>query len=225
MMHRRVLLAGLAALPAASWARPPAKPRFTAGPVVATAGLPGMVAYARMDLPGEALGRLLAPVDLQAVKACGVTYVRSMLERVIEERARGNPDAAAAIRLEVGRLVGDDLRRLKPGSPEYETVRRWLEEGAPEPSASVLPSQSLLVRFPAAGSVEVEAVERARLEAFARELGPDATVVVTGHAEPSGDAVLERQLALERARAVAEVLVAAGVGYVWNAICLKWGRA
>ncbi|WP_207100634.1 D-alanyl-D-alanine carboxypeptidase/D-alanyl-D-alanine-endopeptidase [Paracoccus shandongensis] len=55
MMHRRVLLAGLAALPAASWARPPAKPRFTAGPVVATAGLAGMVAYARMDLPGDNL--------------------------------------------------------------------------------------------------------------------------------------------------------------------------
>ncbi|MCZ0961751.1 D-alanyl-D-alanine carboxypeptidase/D-alanyl-D-alanine endopeptidase [Paracoccus benzoatiresistens] len=55
-MRRRSLLAGLAALPVApAWARPLAKPSFTAGPVVATAGLPGIVAYARMDLPGEAL--------------------------------------------------------------------------------------------------------------------------------------------------------------------------
>lgn len=61
---------------------------------------------------------LLAPIDLQAVKAAGVTFAVSMLERVIEERARGNPAAAAEIRKEVTRLVGDDLSKLKPGSPE-----------------------------------------------------------------------------------------------------------
>src|SRR6185369_13094915 len=61
---------------------------------------------------------LLAPVDLQVIKAAGVTFVVSMLERVIEERARGNPSAAAAIRAEIERLVGADLSKLKPGSPE-----------------------------------------------------------------------------------------------------------
>jgi fumarylacetoacetate (FAA) hydrolase family protein len=61
---------------------------------------------------------LLAPPDLQAVKAAGVTFITSLLERVIEERARGNPEAAAAIRVEVERLVGKDLRALKPGSPQ-----------------------------------------------------------------------------------------------------------
>jgi fumarylacetoacetate (FAA) hydrolase family protein len=60
--------------------------------------------------------RLLAPLDLQAVKAAGVTFAASMLERVIEERARGDASAAEAIRAEVLRLVGDDLARLKPGS-------------------------------------------------------------------------------------------------------------
>jgi fumarylacetoacetate (FAA) hydrolase family protein len=59
---------------------------------------------------------LLAPPDLQALKAAGVTFAVSMLERVIEERARGNPDAAATIRAEVGRLIGDDLSQLRPGS-------------------------------------------------------------------------------------------------------------
>src|SRR6266567_4012116 len=48
---------------------------------------------------------LLAPIDLQAVKAAGVTFAVSMLERVIEERARGNPAAAAAIRSEICRIV------------------------------------------------------------------------------------------------------------------------
>jgi len=74
---------------------------------------------------------LLAPIDLQAVKAAGVTFAVSMLERVIEERARGNPDAAAAIRGEVNRLVGDDLARLKPGSPEAMALKAVLvEQGA-----------------------------------------------------------------------------------------------
>lgn len=61
---------------------------------------------------------LLAPVDLQVIKAAGVTFVVSMLERVIEERARGNPSAAAAIRAEIERLVGADPSKLKPGSRE-----------------------------------------------------------------------------------------------------------
>ncbi|WP_336813965.1 fumarylacetoacetate hydrolase family protein [Bosea sp. MMO-172] len=61
---------------------------------------------------------LLSPLDLQAVKAAGVTFAVSMLERVIEEKARGNPAAAATIREEIGKLIGDDLSKLKPGSPE-----------------------------------------------------------------------------------------------------------
>lgn len=74
---------------------------------------------------------LLAPVDLQAVKAAGVTFAISMLERVIEERARGDANAAAAIRAEVTRLVGDDLAKLKPGSPEAAYLKQVLiEQGA-----------------------------------------------------------------------------------------------
>ncbi len=74
---------------------------------------------------------LLAPADLQAVKAAGVTFAVSMLERVIEERARGDHADAAAIRSEVQRLVGDDLARLKPGSPEAMRLKAVLiEQGA-----------------------------------------------------------------------------------------------
>jgi fumarylacetoacetate (FAA) hydrolase family protein len=60
---------------------------------------------------------LLAPIDLQAIKAAGVTFATSMLERVIEERARGDRNAAARIREEMISLIGDDLSKLKPGSP------------------------------------------------------------------------------------------------------------
>ncbi|WP_431285286.1 fumarylacetoacetate hydrolase family protein [Humitalea sp. 24SJ18S-53] len=73
-----------------------------------------------------ALGPLLAPCDLQAVKACGVTYVRSMLERVIEERCRGDAARAEAVRAELRGVIGDNLAALVPGSPEAMAVKARL---------------------------------------------------------------------------------------------------
>ncbi|WP_077962278.1 fumarylacetoacetate hydrolase family protein [Ensifer adhaerens] len=73
---------------------------------------------------------LIAPCDLQAVKACGVTFARSMIERVIEERAAGDASRAEAIRARVTDVFGDSLRNLKPGSPEAARVKAALvEEG------------------------------------------------------------------------------------------------
>ena len=69
---------------------------------------------------------LLPPVDLQALKAAGVTFATSMLERVIEEKARGNPAAAAEIRASIGELIGDDLSKLKPGSPQAMALKQVL---------------------------------------------------------------------------------------------------
>ncbi len=77
------------------------------------------------EAPGRALGpvdalaealRLLAPCDLQALKACGVTFARSMIERVIEERAAGDPTRAEAIRERIAGLIGASLRDIRPGS-------------------------------------------------------------------------------------------------------------
>ncbi|WP_128642332.1 fumarylacetoacetate hydrolase family protein [Rhodococcus opacus] len=74
--------------------------------------------------------RLLAPVDLQVVKACGVTFVESMIERVIEERAAGNPDRAAEVRALIGQAIGGSISTLRPGSPEAGATKRiLLEEG------------------------------------------------------------------------------------------------
>ncbi len=74
--------------------------------------------------------RILVPCDLQAIKACGVTFARSMLERVIEERAAGNPERASEIRERVTMLVGDSLSNLKAGSPAAAKVKQALiEEG------------------------------------------------------------------------------------------------
>ena len=73
---------------------------------------------------------LLAPCDLQAVKACGVTFARSMIERVIEERAAGDAARAEGIRRRVTAIIGEALRNLKAGSPEAARVKAALiEEG------------------------------------------------------------------------------------------------
>jgi fumarylacetoacetate (FAA) hydrolase family protein len=74
---------------------------------------------------------ILAPIDLQAVKAAGVTFPRSMLERVIEEQAKGAPEKAAAIRSTVEKQLGGNLRNLKPGSAQALELKRVLiEQGA-----------------------------------------------------------------------------------------------
>lgn len=69
---------------------------------------------------------LLAPIDLQPIKASGVTFVQSMLERVIEEQARGDTSRAEAIRAQVMRIMGNDLAAVKPGSREAEEIKRVL---------------------------------------------------------------------------------------------------
>ena len=90
--------------------------------------LDGILANTPPDRRDRSRPWLLAPVDLQVLKAAGVTFAVSMLERVIEERARGNPASADSIRKEVVRLVGDDLSRLKPGSAEAMRLKQVLIE-------------------------------------------------------------------------------------------------
>ena len=69
---------------------------------------------------------LLAPADLQALKACGVTFVLSMLERVIEERTKGDPRAAESIRASIDSEIGGGLARVKPGSADAEKLKQAL---------------------------------------------------------------------------------------------------
>ncbi|WP_323982214.1 fumarylacetoacetate hydrolase family protein [Novosphingobium aureum] len=87
---------------------------------------------------GERLGgleifekvRLLSPIDLQCVKACGVTFAVSALERVIEERARGDHTAAAQLRGKIEEILGGSVRTTVPGSPEADALKQTLiDEG------------------------------------------------------------------------------------------------
>lgn len=82
---------------------------------------------------GRALGPLdeldapwLSPVDLQVIKACGVTFATSTLERVIEERARGDSSKALEIRARIEERVGGSIRSVVPGSVEAEALKELL---------------------------------------------------------------------------------------------------
>ena len=69
---------------------------------------------------------LLAPSDLQVIKASGVTFVASLLERVIEEQARGDASRAQGIRDSLQSILGDNLAGIVPGSAEAERVKQVL---------------------------------------------------------------------------------------------------
>ncbi len=92
------------------------------------AGLDELLANTPPDARDPGQPWLLAPIDLQAIKAAGVTFVASLLERLIEEQARGQPERAAAIRGEMLATIGTDLQALKPGSPKAMALKKLLVE-------------------------------------------------------------------------------------------------
>ena len=79
-------------------------------------------------LAGPAGELLLAPCDLQAVKACGVTFAVSLLERVIEEQAGGDAARAASLRTALQTTLGSDLSALKPGSDAAQRLKEQLQQ-------------------------------------------------------------------------------------------------
>jgi fumarylacetoacetate (FAA) hydrolase family protein len=75
---------------------------------------------------GGGLPRLLAPIDLQCIKAAGVTFAVSAIERVIEERARGDHAAAAELRAGIQDRIGTDLRAVRPGTEQAASLKALL---------------------------------------------------------------------------------------------------
>jgi fumarylacetoacetate (FAA) hydrolase family protein len=102
----------------AALARSPEAPRI--------GELAAILANSRHDRRDPSRPHLLAPVDLQAVKAAGVTFARSMLERVVEEQAKGDPSRADAVRRRIVEIVGTDLRAVVPGSEAATRLKEHL---------------------------------------------------------------------------------------------------
>ena len=149
----------------------------TADPVAAINAAPAERSFAVDTVIADSLARrhdrphLLAPCDLQAVKACGVTFARSMLERVIEERARGDFTVAHAIRTQIGNAVGGQLRDLKPGSPEAAQAKAVLMEAgywSQYLEVGIGPDAEVFTKAPVLASVglgaEIGILRKSRLE-------------------------------------------------------------
>jgi len=105
---------------------PAAAARAAAGPEIAS--FEEVWANTAPDRRDPSRPWLLSPIDLQVVKASGVTFPVSMLERIIEERARGEAEDASGIRATILAALGGDIRDLMPGSPEAMRLKEALVE-------------------------------------------------------------------------------------------------
>ena len=105
---------------------PAAAVRTTAGTRICS--VEALLANSLPGARGEALPWLLAPCDLQVVKAAGVTFATSMIERVIEEQARGDASRALALRSQVVALIGENLANIQPGSRQAMELKALLQQ-------------------------------------------------------------------------------------------------
>lgn len=90
--------------------------------------VPGLLANSRPGLRDTASPWLLAPCDLQVVKAAGVTFAASLIERVIEEQARGDASRAQDLRSQVSALIGNSLADIRPCSEQARALKALLQQ-------------------------------------------------------------------------------------------------
>ncbi|GGI43621.1 fumarylacetoacetate (FAA) hydrolase family protein [Agromyces flavus] len=131
--------------------------------------------------------RLLAPIDLQVVKACGVTFADSLLERVIEERAGGDPSAADAIRERVADAIGRELDRVRPGSPEAMELKEALvAEGlwSQYLEVGIGPDPEVFTKAPVLSSVGFGAQVGVRRESRWNNPEPELVLVMDSRGTP-----------------------------------------
>ncbi len=107
---------------------PDAVARVRAATGVRVGSLQEVLAASWQPGADPARAHFLAPCDLQVVKAAGVTFATSLIERVIEERAGGDAARAQAIRAQVEASVGQDLQAMRPGSPQAMALKKLLQQ-------------------------------------------------------------------------------------------------
>lgn len=140
----------------------------------------------------QGLDFLLSPIDLQVVKAAGVTFVESMLERVIEERSRGDAEAAIRIREELAGIIGGAISSIVPGSPEAANVKevlirdglwsQYLEVG-------IGPDPEVFTKAPVLSSVGVGQEIGIRSTSKWNNPEPEVVLIVTGEGRVVGVAL------------------------------------
>ena len=133
--------------------------------------------------------QLLSPLDLQCIKASGVTFAVSALERVIEERARGDADAANAVRQSILDRIGGDLKDLRPGSEQAEAVKAQLiAEGlwSQYLEVAIGPYAEIFTKAPVLASVGWGAEVGVRADSAWNNPEPEVVVICDPSGRPVG---------------------------------------
>jgi fumarylacetoacetate (FAA) hydrolase family protein len=138
---------------------------------------------------GKSKAKLLAPVDLQCVKAAGVTFAVSAMERVIEERAKGMPGKAQAIRDALAARIGTDIRKVVPGSPDAAKLKQALiADGlwSQYLEVAIGPDAEVFTKAPPMSSVGWGDYVGIRTESTWNNPEPEVVVVVDRHGKVVG---------------------------------------
>lgn len=128
--------------------------------------------------------RLLAPIDLQCIKASGVTFALSAIERVIEERARGDAGEAAAIRAQLEQKVGAGIRSVIPGSPAAAQLKTALiAEGmwSQYLEVAIGPDAEIFSKAPVLSAVGTDALIGVRSDSSWNNPEPEIVLVCDAH--------------------------------------------
>ncbi|WP_419723194.1 fumarylacetoacetate hydrolase family protein [Sphingobium aromaticiconvertens] len=132
---------------------------------------------------------LLSPVDLQCIKACGVTFALSAIERVIEERARGDAGAAADIRGRLEERVGSSIRAVVPGSPEAAALKAALiEDGlwSQYLEVAIGPDAEVFTKAPVLSTVGAGALIGIRSDSTWNNPEPEIVLIVDSRGQAVG---------------------------------------
>ena len=133
--------------------------------------------------------RLLSPVDLQCVKAAGVTFAVSAVERVIEERARGDAGKAAAVRAMLEGRIGGGIRGLKPGSPEAMALKQALideDMWSQYLEVAIGPDAEIFTKSPVLSTVGWGAEIGVRSDSSWNNPEPEIAILADAHGQPVG---------------------------------------
>ncbi len=149
---------------------------------IALGSIESILANSAWDLREPSLAWLMAPVDLQTVKASGVTFAESLLERVIEEQAGGNRAAADEIRERITAVIGDDLSQIVPGSDAAMSLKRHLvAEGVWSPylEVGIGPDAEVFTKAPPMAAVGTGAEVGVRRDSDWNNSEPELVMVVS----------------------------------------------